>query len=199
VTGHIAGAGIGVTAEERLMPSSPLWAMEQVLITPTPPARHGATKTRDRDPARQSGASLARRTAIAQPDCLKLPHRQRFPSGGSADTYPNFVCDTICYPVIQKRVSPSTQSYPILLNELLGSLVGRGCGLASLTLSISRNQRSAVIGSSKIPSGASALAKLPGRPPGRAIGRRIPRLRWFTCWSADHSATGHVLASRDES
>ena len=33
-THHIAGAGIDVIAEEPLAPSSPLWAMEQVLITP---------------------------------------------------------------------------------------------------------------------------------------------------------------------
>jgi phosphoglycerate dehydrogenase-like enzyme len=40
-TRHIAGAGIDVTAEEPLMPSSPLWAMENVLITP-----HTAGETR---------------------------------------------------------------------------------------------------------------------------------------------------------
>jgi D-2-hydroxyacid dehydrogenase (NADP+) len=39
--GQIAGAGIDVTAEEPLSPSSPLWAMEQVLITP-----HTAGETR---------------------------------------------------------------------------------------------------------------------------------------------------------
>ena len=38
---RIAGAGIDVTAEEPLMPSSPLWAMEHVLITP-----HTAGETR---------------------------------------------------------------------------------------------------------------------------------------------------------
>ena len=38
---RIAGAGIDVTAEEPLAPSSPLWAMEQVLITP-----HTAGETR---------------------------------------------------------------------------------------------------------------------------------------------------------
>jgi D-isomer specific 2-hydroxyacid dehydrogenase, NAD binding domain len=31
---HIAGAGIQVTAHEPLMPGSPLWGREQVLITP---------------------------------------------------------------------------------------------------------------------------------------------------------------------
>ena len=40
-TRRIAGAGIDVTAEEPLAPSSPLWAMEQVLITP-----HAAGETR---------------------------------------------------------------------------------------------------------------------------------------------------------
>ena len=40
-TRRIAGAGIDVTAEEPLAPSSPLWAMEQVLITP-----HTAGETR---------------------------------------------------------------------------------------------------------------------------------------------------------
>jgi phosphoglycerate dehydrogenase-like enzyme len=40
-TGHIAGAGIDVTAEEPLAPSSPLWAMAQVMITP-----HAAGETR---------------------------------------------------------------------------------------------------------------------------------------------------------
>ena len=40
-THRIAGAGIDVTAEEPLAPSSPLWAMEQVLITP-----HTAGETR---------------------------------------------------------------------------------------------------------------------------------------------------------
>jgi phosphoglycerate dehydrogenase-like enzyme len=40
-TRRIAGAGIDVTAEEPLMPSSPLWAIEQVLITP-----HTAGETR---------------------------------------------------------------------------------------------------------------------------------------------------------
>ncbi len=40
-THGIAGAGIDVTAEEPLAPSSPLWAMEQVLITP-----HTAGETR---------------------------------------------------------------------------------------------------------------------------------------------------------
>ena len=40
-THRIAGAGIDVTAEEPLMPSSPLWAMEHVLITP-----HTAGETR---------------------------------------------------------------------------------------------------------------------------------------------------------
>ena len=38
---RIAGAGIDVTSEEPLAPSSPLWAMEQVLITP-----HTAGETR---------------------------------------------------------------------------------------------------------------------------------------------------------
>ena len=38
---RIAGAGIDVTSEEPLMPSSPLWAMEHVLITP-----HTAGETR---------------------------------------------------------------------------------------------------------------------------------------------------------
>jgi phosphoglycerate dehydrogenase-like enzyme len=38
---RIAGAGLDVTAEEPLAPSSPLWAMEQVLITP-----HTAGETR---------------------------------------------------------------------------------------------------------------------------------------------------------
>jgi phosphoglycerate dehydrogenase-like enzyme len=38
---RIAGAGIDVTAEEPLAPSSPLWAMEHVLITP-----HTAGETR---------------------------------------------------------------------------------------------------------------------------------------------------------
>jgi phosphoglycerate dehydrogenase-like enzyme len=38
---HIAGAGIDVTAEEPLAPSSPLWEMAQVLITP-----HTAGETR---------------------------------------------------------------------------------------------------------------------------------------------------------
>jgi phosphoglycerate dehydrogenase-like enzyme len=42
LTAHrIAGAGIDVTAEEPLAPSSPLWAMEHVLITP-----HTAGETR---------------------------------------------------------------------------------------------------------------------------------------------------------
>jgi D-2-hydroxyacid dehydrogenase (NADP+) len=40
-TRRIAGAGIDVTAEEPLAPSSPLWAMEHVLITP-----HTAGETR---------------------------------------------------------------------------------------------------------------------------------------------------------
>jgi D-2-hydroxyacid dehydrogenase (NADP+) len=40
-TYRIAGAGIDVTAEEPLSPSSPLWAMEHVLITP-----HTAGETR---------------------------------------------------------------------------------------------------------------------------------------------------------
>jgi phosphoglycerate dehydrogenase-like enzyme len=40
-TRRIAGAGIDVTAEEPLMPNSPLWAMEHVLITP-----HTAGETR---------------------------------------------------------------------------------------------------------------------------------------------------------
>jgi phosphoglycerate dehydrogenase-like enzyme len=40
-THRIAGAGIDVTAEEPLAPSSPLWAMEHVLITP-----HTAGETR---------------------------------------------------------------------------------------------------------------------------------------------------------
>ena len=40
-TRRIAGAGIDVTAEEPLMPSSPLWGMEHVLITP-----HTAGETR---------------------------------------------------------------------------------------------------------------------------------------------------------
>jgi len=40
-TRRIAGAGIDVTAEEPLIPSSPLWAMEHVLITP-----HTAGETR---------------------------------------------------------------------------------------------------------------------------------------------------------
>ena len=40
-TRRIAGAGIDVTAEEPLRPDSPLWAMEQVLITP-----HTAGETR---------------------------------------------------------------------------------------------------------------------------------------------------------
>ncbi len=40
-TRRIAGAGIDVTAEEPLSPNSPLWAMEQVLITP-----HTAGETR---------------------------------------------------------------------------------------------------------------------------------------------------------
>jgi phosphoglycerate dehydrogenase-like enzyme len=39
--GGIAGAGIDVTVEEPLAPNSPLWAMEQVLITP-----HTAGETR---------------------------------------------------------------------------------------------------------------------------------------------------------
>ena len=39
--GHIAGAGIDVTAEEPLAPGSPLWGMPQVLITP-----HTAGETR---------------------------------------------------------------------------------------------------------------------------------------------------------
>jgi phosphoglycerate dehydrogenase-like enzyme len=39
--GRIAGAGIDVTSDEPLMPSSPLWAMEEVLITP-----HTAGETR---------------------------------------------------------------------------------------------------------------------------------------------------------
>jgi phosphoglycerate dehydrogenase-like enzyme len=38
---HIAGAALDVTAEEPLPPSSPLWEMEQVLITP-----HTAGETR---------------------------------------------------------------------------------------------------------------------------------------------------------
>ena len=38
---RIAGAGIDVTAEEPLMPGSPLWAMAHVLITP-----HTADETR---------------------------------------------------------------------------------------------------------------------------------------------------------
>ena len=41
VAHRIAGAGIDVTAEEPLAPSSPLWAMEHVLITP-----HTAGETR---------------------------------------------------------------------------------------------------------------------------------------------------------
>jgi D-2-hydroxyacid dehydrogenase (NADP+) len=40
-TRRIAGAGIDVTAEEPLAPSSPLWGMEHVLITP-----HTAGETR---------------------------------------------------------------------------------------------------------------------------------------------------------
>ena len=40
-TRRIAGAGIDVTAEEPLIPGSPLWAMEHVLITP-----HTAGETR---------------------------------------------------------------------------------------------------------------------------------------------------------
>jgi phosphoglycerate dehydrogenase-like enzyme len=40
-THRIAGAGIDVTAEDPLAPSSPLWAMEHVLITP-----HAAGETR---------------------------------------------------------------------------------------------------------------------------------------------------------
>jgi len=40
-TRRIVGAGIDVTAEEPLAPSSPLWAMEHVLITP-----HTAGETR---------------------------------------------------------------------------------------------------------------------------------------------------------
>jgi phosphoglycerate dehydrogenase-like enzyme len=39
--GHIAGAGIDVTADEPLAPGSPLWGMDQVLITP-----HTAGETR---------------------------------------------------------------------------------------------------------------------------------------------------------
>jgi phosphoglycerate dehydrogenase-like enzyme len=39
--GRIAGAGIDVTADEPLAPGSPLWGMEQVLITP-----HTAGETR---------------------------------------------------------------------------------------------------------------------------------------------------------
>ncbi len=39
--GQIAGAGIDVTADEPLAPNSPLWAMQQVLITP-----HTAGETR---------------------------------------------------------------------------------------------------------------------------------------------------------
>jgi phosphoglycerate dehydrogenase-like enzyme len=39
--GRIAGAGIDVTAEEPLAPTSPLWGMEQVLLTP-----HTAGETR---------------------------------------------------------------------------------------------------------------------------------------------------------
>jgi D-2-hydroxyacid dehydrogenase (NADP+) len=39
--GRIAGAGIDVTTEEPLPPTSPLWGMEQVLITP-----HTAGETR---------------------------------------------------------------------------------------------------------------------------------------------------------
>ena len=38
---RIAGAGIDVTVEEPLAPTSPLWAMEHVLITP-----HTAGETR---------------------------------------------------------------------------------------------------------------------------------------------------------
>ncbi len=38
---RIAGAGIDVTAEEPLAPNSPLWEMEQVLLTP-----HTAGETR---------------------------------------------------------------------------------------------------------------------------------------------------------
>ena len=38
---RIAGAGLDVTSEEPLMPGSPLWAMEHVLITP-----HTAGETR---------------------------------------------------------------------------------------------------------------------------------------------------------
>jgi len=38
---RIAGAGIDVTVEEPLRPDSPLWGMEQVLITP-----HTAGETR---------------------------------------------------------------------------------------------------------------------------------------------------------
>jgi phosphoglycerate dehydrogenase-like enzyme len=41
VAHRIAGAGIDVTAEEPLAPSSPLWAMEHVLVTP-----HTASETR---------------------------------------------------------------------------------------------------------------------------------------------------------
>ena len=41
VAHRIAGAGIDVTTEEPLAPSSPLWAMEHVLITP-----HTAGETR---------------------------------------------------------------------------------------------------------------------------------------------------------
>jgi phosphoglycerate dehydrogenase-like enzyme len=44
-TRRIAGAGIDVTAEEPLAPSSPLWAMEHVLITPTPRAKRAVTRT----------------------------------------------------------------------------------------------------------------------------------------------------------
>ena len=38
---RIAGAGLDVTAEEPLAPSSPLWTIEQVLLTP-----HTAGETR---------------------------------------------------------------------------------------------------------------------------------------------------------
>ena len=71
---RIAGAGIDVTAEEPLMPGSPLWAMAHVLITP-----HTADETRRyEDNVIEILLDNLRRLwrgedAIAQPDRLRRP------------------------------------------------------------------------------------------------------------------------------
>jgi len=42
---RIAGAGLDCFAEEPLAPTSPLWTLDNVLITPHTPERPGATRT----------------------------------------------------------------------------------------------------------------------------------------------------------